>query len=45
LTHLRKLTLRSVTLPGLDVLTELPELRSLDIKLGGHEQSHAAAGV
>jgi len=35
LAKLRKLTLRSVTLPGLDVLTELPELRALDIKLGG----------
>jgi hypothetical protein len=35
LQQLRTVTLRSITLPGLDILTGLPELRSLDIKLGG----------
>jgi len=35
LRKLRRLTLRSVTLPGFDVLTALPELRFLDVKLGG----------
>jgi hypothetical protein len=32
---LRGLTLRSITLPDLRLLTDLPDLRSLDIKLGG----------
>jgi hypothetical protein len=35
LAHLEDLTLRSVTLPSLGFLRDLPALRSLDIKLGG----------
>ena len=35
LQELEELTLRSITLPGLDILTRLRKLRSLDIKLGG----------
>ena len=35
LTELRKLTLRSITLPGLSILKSLTQLWSLDIKLGG----------
>jgi internalin A len=35
LTHLRAVTLRSITLPDLGLLTPLRSLRALDLKLGG----------
>jgi hypothetical protein len=35
LSHLRYLTLRSITLPGLSILIPLQQLRSLALKLGG----------
>lgn len=41
--QLEELTLRSITLPGLDLLVQLPRLRRLDIKLGGATNLKALA--
>ncbi len=43
LKHLEELTLRSITLPELDLLAQLPRLRRLGIKLGGTTNLEALA--
>jgi hypothetical protein len=44
LKKLEDLTLRSITTEGLDYISMLPQLRSLDIKLGGIKDLSAIAG-
>jgi hypothetical protein len=44
LSHLEDLTLRSISTPGLTYISQLPSLRSLDIKLGGITDLTAISG-